>query len=90
MKPLESAANEHIPVFLTKKEQKKIRRQNRREAWKEKQDQIRLGILQPDQAKVIILILFRNTYFNHVVMNIRDRPRFFDQVGHQTTYAYRA
>ena len=85
---MESAANEHIPVFLTKKEQKKIRRQNRREAWKEKQDQIRLGILQPDQAKVIILILFRNTYFNHVVMNIRDRPRFFDQVRHQTIYAY--
>jgi len=59
LKPLESAANEHIPVFLTKKEQKKIRRQNRREAWKEKQDQIRLGILQPDQAKVKISNMMR-------------------------------
>ena len=47
-----NARLEKHPVFLNKKEQKKIRRQNRREAWKEKQDQIRLGILQPDQAKV--------------------------------------
>ena len=54
MKPLEAGGNVQIPVFLTKKEQKKLRRQNRREAWKEKQDKIRLGILQPDSAKVKI------------------------------------
>ena len=40
-------------MFLTKKERKKLRRQNRREAWKEKQDKIRLGLLPPDEAKVI-------------------------------------
>ena len=39
-------------MFLTKKEQKKMRRQNRREAWKEKQDKIRLGLVLPDEPKV--------------------------------------
>ena len=60
LKPLEPASGTvHIPVFLTKKEQKKLRRQNRREAWKEKQDKIRLGILVPDQAKVKISNMMR-------------------------------
>ena len=36
MKTLEPKAV-HMPVFLTKKEQKKLRRQNRREMWKDKQ-----------------------------------------------------
>ena len=59
LKPLEAGGNVQIPVFLTKKEQKKLRRQNRREAWKEKQDKIRLGILQPDSAKVKISNMMR-------------------------------
>merc|ERR1712223_1614140 len=59
LKPLEPGGNVQIPVFLTKKEQKKLRRQNRREAWKEKQDKIRLGILQPDSAKVKISNMMR-------------------------------
>ncbi|XP_074596614.1 pre-mRNA processing factor 3 [Brevipalpus obovatus] len=41
-----------LPVFLTKKEQKKLRRQNRREAWKEKQEKIRLGLEPPPEPKV--------------------------------------
>merc|ERR1712029_1327984 len=44
---------------MGKKEQKKLRRQNRREAWKEKQDKIRLGILPPDEAKVKISNMMR-------------------------------
>merc|ERR1719357_2512331 len=59
LKPLEAGGNVQIPVFLTKKEQKKLRRQNRREAWKEKQDKIRLGILQPDEPKVKMSNLMR-------------------------------
>lgn len=59
MKPMEPVTAAHVPVFLTKKEQKKLRRQNRREAWKEKQDKIRLGIAQPDQPKVKISNLMR-------------------------------
>ena len=46
-------------MFLTKKERKKLRRQNRREAWKEKQDKIRLGLLPPDEAKVKMSNLMR-------------------------------
>lgn len=59
LKPLEPSGPVHIPVYLTKKEQKKLRRQNRREAWKEKQDKIRLGILPPDQPKVKISNMMR-------------------------------
>ena len=40
-----------MPMFLTKKEHKKLRRQNRRENWKERQDKIRLGLLPPDEPK---------------------------------------
>jgi U4/U6 small nuclear ribonucleoprotein PRP3 len=38
---------------------KKLRRQSRREAWKEKQDKIRLGIIAPDQPKVKMSNLMR-------------------------------
>ena len=59
MKPMESSQPIHVPVFLTKKEMKKLRRQNRREAWKEKQDKIRLGLVQPDEPKVKMSNLMR-------------------------------
>jgi U4/U6 small nuclear ribonucleoprotein PRP3 len=41
-----------LPVFLTKRETKKLRRQNRREAWKEKQEKIRIGLEPPPEPKV--------------------------------------
>ncbi|KAI9318357.1 pre-mRNA processing factor 3-domain-containing protein [Dichotomocladium elegans] len=41
-------------LMLTKKERKKLRRQQRAEAMKEKQDKIRLGLLPPDPPKVKI------------------------------------
>lgn len=59
MKPIEPVKPNHVPVFLTKREMKKLRRQNRREAWKEKQDKIRLGIVAPDQPKVKMSNLMR-------------------------------
>lgn len=59
MKGMESSQPIHVPVFLTKKEMKKLRRQNRREAWKEKQDKIRLGLVQPDEPKVKMSNLMR-------------------------------
>lgn len=59
LQPLESARPVHIPMFLTKKEMKKMRRQNRREAWKEKQDKIRLGLIPPDEPKVKMSNLMR-------------------------------
>ncbi|XP_023218247.1 U4/U6 small nuclear ribonucleoprotein Prp3-like [Centruroides sculpturatus] len=40
-----------LPVYLTKKERKKLRRQNRRETWKEKQEKIRLGLEPPPEPK---------------------------------------
>lgn len=59
MQPMESTMPVYVPVFLTKKEMKKLRRQNRREAWKEKQDKIRLGLVQPDEPKVKMSNLMR-------------------------------
>lgn len=59
LQPLESNKPVHIPMFLTKKEMKKLRRQNRREAWKEKQDKIRLGLIPPDEPKVKMSNLMR-------------------------------
>jgi U4/U6 small nuclear ribonucleoprotein PRP3 len=41
-----------LPVFLTRKERKKLRRQNRREAWKDKQEKIRIGLEPPPEPKV--------------------------------------
>lgn len=49
----------YMPVFLTKKEQKKLRRQNRREAWKEEQEKIRLGLVAPPEPKLRISNLMR-------------------------------
>ncbi|KAF4517003.1 hypothetical protein B566_EDAN009676 [Ephemera danica] len=49
----------YMPVFLTKKEQKKLRRQNRREAWKEEQEKIRLGLEPAPEPKLRISNLMR-------------------------------
>ncbi|CAG0904148.1 unnamed protein product, partial [Cyprideis torosa] len=46
-------------IFLTKKEQKKLRRQNRRETWKDKQEKIRLGLEPPPDPKVKLSNLMR-------------------------------
>lgn len=48
-----------MPVFLTKQERKKLRRQNRREAWKEEQEKIRLGLAPPPEPKLRIANLMR-------------------------------
>jgi U4/U6 small nuclear ribonucleoprotein PRP3 len=59
LRPMESSRPVHVPMFLTKREHKKLRRQNRREAWKEKQDKIRLGLVAPDEPKVKMSNLMR-------------------------------
>eukprot|EP00058_Branchiostoma_floridae_P020006 XP_002605496.1 hypothetical protein BRAFLDRAFT_115421 [Branchiostoma floridae] len=48
-----------LPVYLTKKERKKIRRQNRREVQKEMQEKVRLGLEAPPEPKVKISNLMR-------------------------------
>lgn len=50
----------YMPVFLTKKERKKLRRQNRREAWKEEQEKIRLGLEPPPEPKASFILLLLN------------------------------
>jgi U4/U6 small nuclear ribonucleoprotein PRP3 len=57
--PTEPSEPEYMPVFLTKKEKKKLRRQNRRETWKEKQEKIRLGLEPAPPPKVRISNLMR-------------------------------
>ncbi|XP_065841750.1 U4/U6 small nuclear ribonucleoprotein Prp3-like [Oscarella lobularis] len=48
-----------IPILLTKKERKKLRTQKRREAEKETQEKIQLGLVPPPQPKVKISNLMR-------------------------------
>uniref|UniRef100_A0A182JR22 Uncharacterized protein n=1 Tax=Anopheles christyi TaxID=43041 RepID=A0A182JR22_9DIPT len=57
--PNESSRSVYLPVFLTKKERRKLRRQNRREAWKEEQEKIRLGLEAPPEPKLRISNLMR-------------------------------
>ena len=64
-------------MFLTKKEQKKLRRQNRREAWKEKQDKIRLGLVAPDEAKVSFFYADCHSGRRHIVLFLFDTTYFF-------------
>lgn len=44
-----------MPIFLTRAEKKKLRRQNRREAWKEEQEKIRLGLIPAPEPKVFLI-----------------------------------
>ncbi|XP_042211720.1 U4/U6 small nuclear ribonucleoprotein Prp3-like isoform X2 [Homarus americanus] len=48
-----------LEVLLTKQERKKLRRMNRRETWKEKQEKIRLGLEPPPEPKVRMANLMR-------------------------------
>ncbi|XP_012943717.1 U4/U6 small nuclear ribonucleoprotein Prp3 [Aplysia californica] len=57
--PVEVKNEAAIPVYLTKGERKKLRRQNRREAEKELQEKIRLGLAPPMEPKVRMANLMR-------------------------------
>ncbi|KAJ8335004.1 hypothetical protein SKAU_G00406430 [Synaphobranchus kaupii] len=48
-----------LGVYLTQKEQKKLRRQTRREGQKELQEKVRLGLMPPPEPKVRISNLMR-------------------------------
>ncbi|KAL5111832.1 U4/U6 small nuclear ribonucleoprotein Prp3 [Taenia crassiceps] len=48
-----------IPLLLTKRERKKLRRQNRQEAQKERQERVRLGLEKPPEPKVKLANLMR-------------------------------
>ncbi|KAM3174696.1 hypothetical protein ACTXT7_010020 [Hymenolepis weldensis] len=48
-----------IPLLLTKKERKKLRRQNRQEAQKERQERVRLGLEKPPEPKVKLANIMR-------------------------------
>lgn len=41
-----------IPLYLTKRERKKLRRQTRQEIQKERQEKVRLGLMPPPEPKV--------------------------------------
>lgn len=51
-----------LPIHLTKHEQRKLRRQNRAEVLKEKQEKIKLGLLPAPEPKVKISNLMRVLY----------------------------
>ena len=43
-----------IPVMLTQKERKKLRRQTRLEGQKDQQEKIRLGLMPPPEPKGVL------------------------------------
>uniref|UniRef100_A0A094ZW88 U4/U6 small nuclear ribonucleoprotein Prp3 n=1 Tax=Schistosoma haematobium TaxID=6185 RepID=A0A094ZW88_SCHHA len=49
--PTDLSKPPEIPLLLTKKERKKLRRQNRQEAQREKQEKVRLGLMPPPEPK---------------------------------------
>ena len=49
----------HLPIMLTKRERKKMRRQSRNEALKEKTEKVRLGLEAPPEPKMRISNLMR-------------------------------
>lgn len=57
--PAEPETEIAIPVYLTKKERKKLRGQNQTEAQKELQEKIRLGLVPPPEPKVRMANLMR-------------------------------
>uniref|UniRef100_A0A6I8PHK5 U4/U6 small nuclear ribonucleoprotein Prp3 n=1 Tax=Ornithorhynchus anatinus TaxID=9258 RepID=A0A6I8PHK5_ORNAN len=57
--PVDSDTPVTLGVYLTKREQKKLRRQTRREAQKELQEKVRLGLMPPPEPKVRISNLMR-------------------------------
>jgi U4/U6 small nuclear ribonucleoprotein PRP3 len=59
IQPPEAASQAPKDLMLTEKERKKLRRQRRMEAHKEKQDKIKLGILPPEKPKVKIANLYK-------------------------------
>ncbi|KAK0416234.1 hypothetical protein QR680_012365 [Steinernema hermaphroditum] len=59
LKPPNEANNPCLKVHLTKKEMKKIRRQNRKEALKERQEKVRLGLEKAPEPKIKMSNLMR-------------------------------
>uniref|UniRef100_A0A1I7ZX78 U4/U6 small nuclear ribonucleoprotein Prp3 n=1 Tax=Steinernema glaseri TaxID=37863 RepID=A0A1I7ZX78_9BILA len=59
LKPPNESAQQCLKAYLTKKEMKKIRRQNRKETLKEKQEKIRLGLEKPPEPKIKMSNLMR-------------------------------
>jgi len=41
-----------MPVFLTKDEKKKLKRRRKQERLKERNNQIKLGLIEPDKPKL--------------------------------------
>ena len=54
-----------LPIHLTKREQRKLRRQHRAEALKEQQEKIRLGLIPAPEPKGTIHIDMK-TIVNHL------------------------
>ncbi|XP_077993546.1 U4/U6 small nuclear ribonucleoprotein Prp3-like [Glandiceps talaboti] len=57
--PAEASKPIELPIFLTKKERSKLRRQSRREGQKEMTEKIRLGLEAPPEPKVRLANLMR-------------------------------
>ena len=55
-------------MFLTKREHKKLRRVNRREAWKEKQDKIRSGSIFISTIPILTTIILTFIILTSIIL----------------------
>ena len=68
-------------MFLTKREHKKLRRVNRREAWKEKQDKIRSGSIFISTIPILTTIILTFIILTSIILTSIQRCRRLPNFG---------
>lgn len=91
--PDEPLTPQYLKVYLTSRERKKIRRQNRKEAQKEQTEKIRLGLIKAPEPKVKLSNLMRvlgseavqdpTKVEAHVRKQVADRQRKHETANQQ-------
>jgi len=74
-----------MPVLLTKKERKKIKKRNKRELLKEKQDRVRAGLEAPAEPKMrlsnLMNVLLNDTVADPSAMEAKVRAQMAERVS---------
>merc|ERR1712168_225721 len=79
--PMKNTATAQLPVYLTKKERRKIRRLRRREEQKEEQEKIRLGLVPAPEPKVRLANMMQVLGNEAVVDPTKVEARVWDQMA---------
>ena len=83
--PAEPKKQAALPIILTSKERKKLRKQRRREAEREKQEKIQFGLIDKPEPKVRRIVeqtLHSELLLRYTVQTGRDKQIFVPIRGH--------